>query len=164
MSEPTQLTAEQIAAIQAENETLRRTNAELVEKSGKRKNRVEELEVQLAKTNDELYQMHVGAPLRGMAESVSNAPELWVEQFSKHYKLEMQDGKLTILSVADGKPVNVDFTRDALVKFLTDEAHPQAKTFRAITVTSRASGAGGIGPRASQGKQEATPKIHFGLR
>lgn len=159
-----------------ELEVLRRTVAELKDKSSTRKKRITEIEMQLAETqtllttaNGAIYELRVGAPLKAMAEELGSDPELWLEQFSKLYKVETVDGKLAVLNASDGKPATKDgktvaFERQSLLEFLTDEKHPKSKTFRAITVASRASGGNDNGTRRPQAP--ATPKPltrRFGL-
>jgi hypothetical protein len=160
--------------LEKEVETLRRVNAELVTKAANRKTKITELESsvtelqgKLSEANDSFHEVTVGLPLKAMAESISFSPELWMEQFSKSHKLEMVKGQLT-LQTADGKPVlkgekPVAFERSALIDLLTSDAHPQAKTFKSITIASRASGAGGQpSNRTSPPVKEAKPQ--FGLR
>ncbi len=108
-----ELTPEQIAAIQAENDTLKRTVAELTEKNKTRKAKLAEVESTLADSqkhltaaNDQVHQLTIVAPLKQMSEQISTAPDLWLEQFAKGMKCELIDGKLTVVSVSDGKPVN----------------------------------------------------------
>jgi hypothetical protein len=104
-----------------------------------------------------------------MSESISTAPELWLDRFGKSYRLEMVKGQLT-LQTTDGKPVlkgdkPVPFEREALVKLLTEGDDAPARIFKAITIASRASGASV--PHRS-GRTLATdsnkPTIQFGLR
>lgn len=158
-----------------ELETLRRTNSELVAKNSTRKQRIAELETantelqaKLSAANSAIHEFTIGAPLKTMAESISNVPELWIEQFSKSYRLELPNGELTIVSAADGKPVEkagkpVAFERRALTELLTDEAHPQSKIFRAITVVSHASGSQ-VTPERKPAPKATAPKVKFGLR
>lgn len=170
------LTEEQIAALQSEVEKLRSSNAELVARHAKDKTRLAELETQnadlqgkLAEADKTIKAATVDGPLRRMADEVSKVPELFLEQFSKHYKLEMQDGKLTLLST-DGKPVTgkdgktaIPFERDALTKLLTEGDDARAKTFQAILIATRASGAGSSPGQTTL--RTAPVKAHqFGLR
>ena len=160
-----------------ELETLRRTNAELVTKASTRKQRVTELEManaELQKTVTErdatIYGLTVGGPLKAMAERISTVPELWLEQFAKRYKVELVNGELTLLSVADGKTVHKDgktvpFETKALADLLTTGEDATAKAFRAITIVSRASGAAGNG--GPQKQEPTAPKPaprRFGLK
>jgi chromosome segregation ATPase len=85
-----ELTSEQIAAIQAENETLKRTHAELIEKARTRKARIDELETEkadlqgkLTAANDTIRTVSIDAPLKKMSEQISAAPDLWLEQFRR---------------------------------------------------------------------------------
>jgi hypothetical protein len=169
MSEPIKPTD-----IEIEVETLRRVNAELVTKAANRKTKIAELEStmtelqgKLSEAHDSLHEVTVGLPLKTMAESISSAPELWIEQFNKSHKLEMVKGQLT-LQTADGKPVlkgekPVAFERSALIDLLTSDTHPQAKVFQSITIASRATGAAGQSSnRTTQPAKEVKPQ--FGLR
>ena len=159
----------------AEVETLRRVNAELVAKHAKSKARIAELETgtvtlqsQLAEVSESLHQVTVGGPLQAMAESMSSVPDLFLEQFSKHFKVEMVKGTLTLLS-ADGKPVTgkdkkpIPFERQALTELLTTGDDARAKTFKAITIVSRASGGSSIGTH-NRVNQVKVDKPQFGLR
>lgn len=157
--------------------TLRRVNGELLTKSATRKARITELEAtvtelqgKLSESADTIHDITVGGPLKAMAESISIAPELWLDQLMKSYKVESRKGVLTLLAT-DGTPVMkgdkpVPFERNALVDLLTDAAHPQAKLFASITIASRASGAGAIqGVRTTRVATEpASAPPQFGLR
>lgn len=158
----------------AELATLRTTVGELKQKSATRKQRIVELEAanaelqnKLIESTTALRQVTIELPLREMSESISTAPELWAEQFSKSHRIEMMNGSLRLLDT-DGKPITKDgtaipFERDALVAYLTDEKHPQAKAFRAITIASRASGAGSS-KQSSAIAAPQKPAFQFGLR
>lgn len=173
MNEPTQQPTESTPNDAAELATLRTTVGELKQKSAIRKQRIAELEAtnadlqtKLTEANASLRQVTVDGPLKQMSESISTAPELWCEQFTRSYRLELVNGELALLDT-DGKPVTkegkaIPFERDSLVALLTDEKHPQAASFRAITIASRASGGA-----ASTRTVPAIPKkpdVQFGLR
>lgn len=161
--------------VAAELETLRRTVTELREKNTTRKARIAELEAslseaqgQLTEANATIKQVTIDGPLRAMAESISPAPELWMEQFNKTYRLELNEGKLTLLSAGDGKPTSKDgkpvpFEHEALAKFLTDGDGPQAKAFQALTVASRASGGAGEPQPSHRRSASHQPGLQFGL-
>jgi len=162
--------------LSAEVETLRRVNSELVAKSATRKQRltalestVTELQSKLSEANDSLHQVTIGGPLKTMVESVSIAPELFLEQFNKSYRVALLNGQLT-LQTADGKPVlkgekPVPFERQALIDLLTSDAHPQCKAFKSITIASKASGANASGGhRSVQTSAEPKQLPQFGLR
>jgi hypothetical protein len=173
MPEPTQQqTPEEMVT---ELETLRRTNAELLQKSRDRKAKVTELEAtvtelqgKLSEARDSLRDVTINGPLKAMAESISFSPELWLEQFNKSHRLEMVKGQLT-LQTADGKPVlkgdkQVPFERTALIDLLTSDSNPQAKIFKSIIIASRASGASAP-PRSNRASTPVSePKPQFGLR
>jgi hypothetical protein len=156
---------------------LRKTVKELKQKSTTRKAKIAELEAalgerdtQLTQANAAIKEMTIDAPLRDLSESISTAPELWVEQFQKNYRLEMKGSTLQVLT-SDGKPVlhngsAVPFERDALAKLLTDEKHPQARVFQAITIVNRASGSQAA-PESGQRKSNTASQkqtFQFGLR
>ena len=157
----------------AELAILRQVNSELVAKHARDKARLAELEqgtaslqAKLTETSQSLYQATVGVPLRMMAESMSTVPDLFLEQFSKHFKVESIKGVLT-LQTADGKPAidkngeAIPFEREALTKLLTDGDATRAKTFKSFTVVNRASGAAHSSPST-----RTTPlqqRQHFGL-
>jgi hypothetical protein len=159
----------------AELVTLRTTIGELKQKSLTRKQRIAELEAanaeiqtKLTHATSSLRQVTIDGPLKEMSEGISTCPELWLEQFSKTYRLELVDGELALHS-ADGKPVTnegkaIPFERDALVAFLTDEKHPHAKAFRAITIVSRASGGSASTTTRSATTTPQKPAFQFGLR
>ena len=151
---------------------LRQVNSELLAKHARDKAQLTELQTgtatlqaKLRETSESLYQATVGVPLQMMAESMSTVPDLFLEQFSKHYKVESVKGVLTLHS-QDGKPAldksgkAILFERDVLAKLLTEGDDARAKTFKAITIVNRASGAGG-----SSSKRAVAPAqtIQFGL-
>jgi hypothetical protein len=156
MPEPTQQTDVN------ELERLRLANAQLTEKSKNRKLKIAELEAVNAAIQAQLRLITVDAPMRSMAESMSTVPDLFIEQFQKSHRLEMIEGKLTIVNAEDGKPINVAFEREALLKHLIDEKNPQAKTFNAILIASRASG--GAAPTTQRAAKPVTIQKRFGLR
>jgi len=170
-----QLEAE-LATIKAELETLKATHGEVLTKSQSRKSKIAELEAanadfqaKLTAANDTIRQVTIDGPVRQMCESISTAPELFQEQLSKYFKVELIDGKLTLLSVADSKPgmkngKSLPFERDALAKF-TDGDDARAKAFRVLTITSRASGGNAASVTRKAGPSDTTkPAIKFGLR
>jgi hypothetical protein len=133
-----------------------------------------ELQGKLTGAQLTIHELTIAAPVKAMAESISTVPELFLEQFSKSYRVESINGELT-LQTADGKPVMkadkaVPFERQALIELLTDEANPYAKIFRSITISSRASGASAgnngrnIGQSRSFEPSSSFPANHFGLR
>jgi len=171
-----QLEAE-LATIKAELETLKATHGEVLTKSQSRKSKIAELEAanttltsEVSALKDSLHQVTIDGPLKAMSESISSASELWLEQFSKSYRLEMKDGTLMILSATDGKPVIdkagkvVPFERDSLAKFLTDGDDARAKAFRVLTITSRASGGSAANVTRKVAPSDSKPAIKFGLR
>jgi hypothetical protein len=158
-----------------ELEVLRRTNGELVAKAATRKARVSELEAtvtelqsKLSEAHDSLHEVTIGGPLKAMAESISIAPDLWLERFGKTYKIAIVSGQLTLQTI-DGKPVlngekSVPFERQALIDLLTTGDGAQAKTYKAITITSKASGAANNQRDNRTSPASDHPTIRFGLR
>lgn len=159
---------------ETELETLRRTNSELVTKNAARKKRVTELEAQVAElqskltgASNQLQELTIGAPLKAMAEEISIVPSLWIEQFSKQFKLELVNGTLT-LQTGEGKPVvdkagkNVPFEREPLLKLITEGEGEQAKVFQKICIVNRASGAAKTSHIVTPKK--AASSMQFGLR
>lgn len=173
MPEPTEQQPTEPTPNDAELATLRTTVGELKQKSATRKQRISQLEAanvelqtKLTEANASLRQITIDGPLKKMSESLSTAPALWTEQFNKSYRLELVNGELALLDT-DGKPITkegkaIPFEREALVALLTDEKHPQAATFRAITIASRASG--GAAPARVVPTTAKKPETQFGLR
>lgn len=171
MSEPTQQTAEEN---NAELGTLRRVNAELLAKRAKDKAKISELEStvtglqgQIVERDDRIRHITIDGPLKSMAESISTVPDLFIEQFSKHFKLELIDGVLTVLSdgkaITDAEGKSIAFERDALARYLIYGDDARAKTFQAFVISSRACGAGN--PPMQRHSSPAAPKpSQFGLR
>lgn len=160
----------------AELATLRSTLAEVKQKSSTRKARIAELEAanadlqsQLAQANASLRIVTIDKPLQEMSEAISTAPDAWIENFNKTYRLEAKDGAITLLT-SEGKPVNdkagnaVPFRREALIALLTDEKHPNAQFFRATTIVSRATGAAASSTVPKGVPVPKSAKLHFGLR
>jgi hypothetical protein len=152
-----------------ELEGLRTANAELTEKSRTRKAKIVELENQVAEltgkleaSNTALHDATISAPLRQLATVVSPVPELWTIEFQKHYKLEMRDGRLTLLD-SNGEPVMdgkepVEFTPNSIAKLVTDENNEDLTVFRHITAGSLASGGGATADRGSTFPTIDSPK------
>jgi hypothetical protein len=160
----------------AELAILRQAHTEVLRRRQKDRARIAELEsgaiemqAKLASASESLHQATIGGPLKTMCESMSNVPEMFQEQFSKHYAVALIEGKLA-LQTLDGKPVHgkdgkpIPFERDALAAMLTTGDDARARTFKAITITNRASGGAGNvqGQHKSLGKK--TPTYQFGLK
>ena len=176
--------SEQNVADIGELAVLRQTNAELTQKNKERKDRIltlvkkqDELTAKLTAAEAGLYEATVGAPLKKMAEAVSPVPELWQSEFLKHYKVEMKDGKLAVLTqkgeqaMVKDKPV--EFTRAGLTDLLIKSDAPEFRAFKTIMAVSSASG-GGAGSLTASGKGNgqasnasipaSKPAVQFGLR
>lgn len=154
--------------------TLRKTNADLLQKSATRKTRIAELEASVGtltakatEAESRIKALTIDGPVMDVCESISVAPQALRAALEADYKIEMsKDGVLTLLNLSDGKPVMhegkpVPFQADAIKNLLLaskDEA--KLKLYRAIVVVSKASGAGG-----SESKRTVAPaaKIQFGL-
>ncbi|MES2390841.1 MAG: hypothetical protein V4555_04315 [Acidobacteriota bacterium] len=156
--------------------TLRHTVAELTQKNAARKQRIAELEGQLATAQIAtqtaevaLHELEVSRPMQTLAEVISPTPELFLAELSRvGYKVTKADGKLTLM---DGdKPVEgVDLTLDALRARLLD-GNEKHRNFAHLITRTKASGGGAIGSPKS-GSSSATvqtdapkPKLSFGLR
>jgi hypothetical protein len=180
MSEPTQQPIAAIPDMQTELETLRRVNAELLAKSATRKAKIAELEVaasalqgKLTESESTIHELSVTRPLKAMAESISTAPDVFLEHLNKSYRIEVLKGELSLLT-SDGKPVlngdnAVPFTGEGLTALLSNPAHPQAKLFSSILIVSKASGASGNGfgvVRKGRSSETQAPlkRPQFGLR
>lgn len=155
---------------------LQNVVTELRQKNDKRKSRIAELEStatdlqnKLSAATEQLKQVTVEMPLRSMSEQMSTAPDLWLQEFQKSMTITLTDGKLMVHDI-EGKPVitadgkQLAFERDALTKHLTNEEHPLAQTFRAITIVSRASGAASTGGQRQTRSAESAKAHRFGLR
>jgi hypothetical protein len=154
--------------------TLRKTNAELVQKSATRKARIAELEasaatLQAKATEGEarIRQLTIDGPVNDLCESISVAPQALRSALEAEYKIEMHNGVLTLLNPSDSKPVMQDgkpvpFTPEGIKNMLLaskDEA--KLKLYNAIIIANRASGAGGA--LSSQRATNTPAKPQFGL-
>jgi hypothetical protein len=159
--------------------TLRRVNAELLAKSATRKAKIAELEIaavtlqgKLTESEITIHDLSVTRPLKAMAESISTIPDVFLEHFSKSYRVEMVKGELALLT-PDGTPAlngdkPVPFTAEGLTNFLKSPANPQAKLFSSILIVNRASGAGGgsgaVRPARAAEPPAQSKRPQFGLR
>jgi hypothetical protein len=167
MPEPIEPTSE------AELETLRRVNAELMQKSSTRKSRIVELEASVgtltAKTAEaeaRIQALTIDGPINDLCESISVAPQALRTALESDYKIEMRHGVLTLLNPSDGKPVTQDgkpvlFQSESIKNLLlSSKDEEKLKLYRAIVVASKASGAGGS---SSKPATAPAPKHRFGL-
>jgi hypothetical protein len=154
--------------------TLRKTNAELVQKSATRKNRIEELEasaatLQAKATEGEtrIRQLTIDGPVNDLCEEISIAPQALRTALEADYRIEMVDGILTLLNPSDGKPVMqggkpVPMQADAIKKLLlASKNESKLKLYSAILVASKASGA--ATQASSRGKAAQLQRFQFGL-
>lgn len=158
-----------------ELETLRRVNADLLQKSATRKARITELEAsttaltaKATEAETKIRQLTIDGPVNDLCESISVAPQALRSAIESDYRIEMHDGILTLLNPADGTPVThegkpVPFQADAIKNLLLgskDEA--KLKLYRAIVIANKASGAGGSS--SNRVAAQAPPsRTHFGL-
>ncbi len=161
---------------EAEVATLRKANAELTQKASTRKIRIKELESNtaalIAKATEaeaRIRQLTIDGPVNDLCESISVAPQALRSALESQYKIEMQNGVLTLLNPSDGKPVLQDgkpvpFTTEAIKSLLlaSKDAEKQ-KLFRAIIVVNKASGSGGTVSKPATAPAPQ-PSIRFGLR
>lgn len=158
--------------------TLRQTVAELTQKNSSRKQRITELEQQLAVAQTatataqaNLHEIEVTRPLQTLAKAISPTPELFLLELERtgHKVIKGDDGKLTL--TLNNKPVEqAELTVDGLKKLLLTDA-PELKNFAHLIATSRASGGGAAGMSHGRNhsteptEQSAKPtKLSFGLR
>ena len=158
---------------EAELATLRRTNAELMQKSATRKARITELEASAAtlqakatEAETRIRQLTIDGPINDLCESISVAPQALRTALESEYRVEMKDGVLTLLNASDGKSAMhegkpVPFQAEAIKNLLLgSKDESKLKLYRAIVVTSKASGAGG-----TDSKRTIAPaqRLQFGL-
>jgi hypothetical protein len=174
MTEPTQQEPTEIEALRTEIATLRQVNSELVAKAAKRKDRVAELEAtlterdnQVTAVNGQLKAIEIDAPLKRMADTLSNDSALFLEIFGKDYQVQLVDGALALRD-KQGNPVKdkdgkaVVFERESLLRHLSDEKHPHSNFYSRLLIASRASG--GAAPTRTIQVTKPKPRIQFGLR
>lgn len=159
-----------------ELETLRRVNAELMQKSAARKSRIAELEaastaLQAKATEAEatIHELTVNGPLKALAASISTVPDVFREFFLRDYKVEMVNGKLTLLTSADGKPVMKDgkavpVEADAIKDLLlSSKDESKLRLYNSLLIGSKASGGASTGV-TRRSSAPSDPKPQFGLR
>lgn len=154
--------------------TLRKTNAELTQKSATRKARIAELEASVGtlttkatEAETRIKALTIDGPVNDLCESISVAPQALRSALEAEYKIELdKNGVLTLLNSTDGKPVTQDgkpvlFQADAIKNLLLaskDEA--KLKLYRAIVIANKASGSSGA---TSRHANPAPAKPQFGL-
>lgn len=172
MSEPAVPSVQSTDA--TELETLRRVNADLLQKSATRKARIAELEASVgtlttAKTEAEsrIRVLTIDGPVNDLCELISVAPQALRSALESEYKIEMRDGVLTLLNPSDSKPVMQDgkqvaFTAESIKALLLgSKDESKKKLYNAIIIANRASGAGGA--TSSQRATTAPARPQFGL-
>jgi hypothetical protein len=164
--------------------TLKRVHGEILTKRQKDKARIAELEIaaialqeKTTKAEAAAHDALIGAPLRRMAETVSDVPALFLSEFAKHYTIEAdQDGRIAVTTLdgnaaidRNGKPV--EFTPHSLYSLLASQAvvaggtkDERSKTFTVLMRYFGASGAAGTSQRTSETRSAKVPSIQFGLR
>lgn len=177
MQEPTQQANEPFEA--SEVETLRKTNAELVQKNATRKSKIAELEeavsqlqAKLSDATATIKRISVEVPLRQIAEKVSDVPDFWLKTFGEAFKVEADEGgKLAVFTAngepaknSKGEPVNFDFL--SLSRFVTEYEPDSERTklFRRITATTFASGAMSTSAQGRAMVPRKQSRHEFGLR
>jgi hypothetical protein len=181
MSEPTEI---QPPVDSVEIETLRAAHQDLLVKRQKDKARIAELEVAAIALQDAAkvanaatHEALIGVPLRKMAATVSDVPELWLAEFAKYYTIDADksDGKI-IVTTLDGKPAldvhgkPVEFTPHGLYNLLASQAviaggRRDARSKIFAVLTRYFGGSGGADLRGKQsGNKPREPKPQFGLR
>ena len=156
---------------------MRTTNTDLLKTKHDLKARIATLEADAVKmqakvttAESNFHEVVINGPLREMAQSLSSAPQVFLDEFAKSYRLDLVEGALTVLH-ADGKPVlgkdgkRVPFEREALTKFLTETEDKSQGLYKAILVVSRASGGVGRPVRSVSNPDSQKPVgAGFGLR
>ena len=178
MSEPIQLPI-QLSHVEltAELATLRQVNSEILTKRQKDKEKIAELEAassaaqaKAAEAQEVIVELTINGPLKQLSESISTAPDAFRDFFSRDYKLELQDGVLTLLSTTDGKPVMKDgkavpFEPDAIKALLfSTKDESKLHLYNSILIASKASGSSGVNASRKDSSSPKPPSIHFGLR
>lgn len=156
--------------------TLRKTVAELTQKSATRKSRVQELEANVAtltakasEAETRIKALTIDQPINEICEQISVAPQALRTSLESEFRVEMKDGVLSLFNVSDGKPVTVDgkpvpVQADAIKNLLLatkDEA--KLKLYRAIVIANKASGAGGAHSTTRTVSNALAAKAQFGL-
>ena len=159
-----------------ELETLRRVNADLLQKSATRKARIAELEASIgtltAKAGEaeaRIKALTIDGPVNDLCESISVAPQALHSALESEYRIEMHEGVLTLLNPADGKPVMQDgkpvpFQAEAIKNLLLgskDEA--KKKLYNAIIIANKASGASGTTTSQRTTTTPARPQFGLGM-
>ncbi|HEV2136982.1 MAG TPA: hypothetical protein VGR47_22380 [Terracidiphilus sp.] len=159
-----------------ELETLRRVNADLLQKSATRKARIAELEASIgtltAKASEaevRIKALTIDGPVNDLCESISVAPQALRSALESEYRIEMHEGVLTLLNPADGKPVMQDgkpvpFQADAIKNLLLgskDEA--KKKLYNAIIIANKASGAGSSTVKQRTANAPVRPQFGLGM-
>ena len=169
--------------INDELETLRKTNSELTAKVHKLREKITALEgenVTLKATAEEAearrHDAVVGKPLRDLAAAISPAPELFLQEFAKEWKVEPdKDGKLQILRLEDGKQARdkhgnaVDLTHNGIFRLTAADAYTnpkadaRARVFKVLVNYAGANGGGAPMAGVRQTVKQVTRKPLDGL-
>ena len=178
-------TTEQAEKTEAELLTLRKLRDELLTTKATQREKIKQLESELLQANERantaeshVSELTVQRPLKAMAESLSKAPQSFIEMFTRDFRVEMQNGELQLLHAKDGKPVMdgdkpVPFEREPLLRLLQTTSTGAAKELWTHTlIVGKASG--GVGrptfdhsrrPPTANDPEEKKPVAHsFGLR
>ena len=157
--------------------TLRKTVAELTQKSATRKARIQELEENTAtltakatEAETRIKSLTIDGPVMDVCEAISVAPQALRTSLESEYRIEMKDGVLSLFNRADDKvvtdsngkplPVNAEGIK-ALMLSTKDEA--KLKLYRAIVISSKASGAGGATSTTGTVSNAPAARAQFGL-
>lgn len=170
-----------------ELETLRTVNASILAKRKRDKAKIAQLEIDAVALQDKTTKAEsaahnalIGLPLRQMAETVSDVPELFLAEFAKHYTIDADKttGRIAITTI-DGQPAldtngkQAEFTPHSLYNLLASQAviaggskDARSKIFAVLMKYFGASGAAGIGGNQRTRTTAGTgqPAYRFGLR
>ncbi len=163
----------------AELETLRRVNAELLQKSATRKARIQELEASVGTITAEATEakarikaLTIDGPVNDLCESISVAPQALRAALEAEYKIEMREGVLMLVNPSDGKPIMgkdgkaLPFQGESIKNLLLETKDiEKAKLYSAIVITSKASGSANVGSSSKRAvAQSSKPQFGLGMK
>jgi len=168
----------------AELAILKQAHQELLIKRQKDKSRIAELELSAVALQEKVsnaetaaHDALIGVPLRRMASTVSDVPELFLSEFAKHYTIKTDnDGSISVTTLdgktaldRSGKPV--EFTPHSLYSLLASQAvvaggtgDARSKTFAVLMRYFGASGAAGSRQSNNQPQAKNAPPFYYGFR
>ena len=158
---------------------MRRVNNELMQKSSTRRTRIEELEASIgaltAKTSEaeaRIKALTIDGPVDELCSQISVAPQALRTALEADYKIELdKNGALTLLNRTDNKPVTDKDGKQLLLEpdairnlLLGTKDEAKVKLYRAIVVTSKASGGAPSTTRTISNPPTAKPQFGLGVK